>query len=68
MDKKLFDETMERIIAGIEKAGYSPYDQLTGYVTTGQETFITRTDGARELILLLDKDDIRAYLRDMRKL
>ncbi len=67
MDKKLFEETMERIIAGIKKAGYSPYDQLIGYVTTGQESYITRTDGARELILKLDREDIRAYLRDMSK-
>ncbi len=67
MDKKLFEETMERIIAGIKKAGYSPYDQLIGYVTTGQESYITRTDGARELILKLDREDIGAYLRDMSK-
>lgn len=67
MDKRLFSESMDRIVAGIKKAGHDPYNQLTGYVTTGQESYITRTDGARELILKLDMEDIRAYLEDMQR-
>lgn len=65
MNEKQVEIIMERIIAGIRKAGYDPYNQLTGYIETGNKAFITRTDGARELILSLSTEQIKEY-RDMR--
>lgn len=43
-------------------AGYDPYAQLTGYLQTGDETFITRNENARELIKTLDKGKIEQYV------
>ena len=53
---------MQKIIAGIRKAGYDPYTQLTGYLETGNTAFITRTDGARDLIRKLSSEQIKQYV------
>ena len=45
-----FQATMEEIITSIKEAGYEPYDQLYGYITTGKEEYITRAGDAREKI------------------
>lgn len=62
MDEKQFELIMQKIIAGITKAGYDPYAQLTGYLETGNAAFITRTDGARDLILVLSSEQIKRYI------
>lgn len=62
IDEKQFELIMQKIIAGIEKAGYDPYAQLTGYLATGNTAFITRTDGARDLIELLSSEQIKQYI------
>ena len=49
-----FQATMEEIVASIKAAGYEPYDQLYGYITTGKEEYITRAGGAREKIKKLN--------------
>ena len=48
--EQLFEETMELIGAAIRSAGQQPYDQLYGYVETGDETYITHSGDARKLI------------------
>lgn len=62
MDGKEFELIMQRIIVGIRKAGYDPYTQLTGYLETGNAAFITRTDGARDLIRVLSSEQIKRYI------
>lgn len=52
------------IIAALKDAGYDPQAQLTGYLLTGNESFITHRDGARDMIHLVDKEAIRAYLAE----
>ena len=58
----LENQKLNNIIKAIEAAGYNPIDQLTGYVKTGNDAYITRQGGARALVLDLDKDIIKAYL------
>ena len=62
MDDKMIQMNMEKIIAALKEAGYDPYEQLMDYLQTGQEYYITRRNGARERIRLLDKADIRKYI------
>lgn len=61
MDRKFLDQ-MNAVMQAIRKAGYSPYEQLVGYLTTGELAYITRTSGARELVCQMDRDEIRKYL------
>lgn len=50
------------IANSIKEAGFDPHDQLYGYVTTGNELYITRHGDARERIRALDVVDIVCYV------
>lgn len=64
--ERLFEETMEQIVAAIRSAGYEPYDQLYGYVKTGDETYVTRAGDARKLIKELDSNRVRRFVDELR--
>lgn len=57
-----FENIMEHIVASIRSAGYEPYDQLYGYLKTGDETYITRTGDARRLVKELDRERLQQYV------
>lgn len=56
---------MERIETAIRDAGYVPYDQLTAFLKTGDDRYITRRDNARVLIQQVDQKELRTYLKNM---
>lgn len=62
MDDRLFEATMMKIIDALKKKGYEPYDQIIGYLETGESSYITRSDGARDTIQTLDKTRIRRFI------
>ena len=64
MDKP-FWEQIAYIIGEIRSAGYDPYAQLTGFVRTRDDRFITRRGNARGRILELDFDAVREYVSQM---
>lgn len=60
-----FITTMQEIVISIKEAGYEPYDQLYGYVSTGKEEFITRTGNAREKVKKLNWLALKEYVEKM---
>jgi len=64
MDRDGFEQTIREITAALEAGGYDPKAQLTGYLQTGDEAYITRRGGARQKISLLDKEQLRQYIED----
>ena len=50
------------VIASVYEAlmekGYNPVSQIVGYVMSGDPTYITSHNGARNLLTRLDKDEI----------
>ena len=66
MSAKSFDENINTVINALRKAGYNPYDQLYGYVSTSESAYITRQDNARALVLEMDKNELREFLKHMR--
>lgn len=54
---------MAKVVAALKATGYEPYDQLTGYVMTGNDQYITRFGGAREIVTIMDMKDIRIFLK-----
>ena len=62
--KNSFDEAMGVVVAAMKAAGYDPVAQLTGYLQTGDDTFITRTGDARSIIRTLDKAQISIYVEN----
>ncbi len=67
MDDRLFEATMMKIIDALKKKGYEPYDQIIGYLETGESNYITRSDGARDMIQTLDKTRIRRFIMTYQK-
>lgn len=57
-----FITKIESICKSISLAGFDPYSQLTGYLLTGNDFYITRTGDARAIIETLEKEKIQAYI------
>lgn len=55
-------DTLEYIISCIEKSGNDPRNQIYGYITTGNECYITRYGDARAIIKSVDKHIMISYL------
>ena len=45
-------------IAPLEEKGYDPIAQLSGYITSGDPSYITSHNNARSLIKHVDRDDL----------
>ena len=67
MTEQEFNKVMEHIVSSLKQGGYDPYEQLTGYITTGEVHYITRTGNARELIKSLDKLMVKSYVLRMKR-
>ena len=65
MEDNKFIAAMESIVSSIEKTGMDPYSQLYGYLTTGKDEYITRTDNARKLIKKLNWQQVWDYVKHM---
>lgn len=64
LEQAEFDKRISEIMSALSAAGYDPCAQLTGYLQTGDETYITRKGNARELICTLDKEMIARYIEE----
>ena len=62
-----FVDTMEVIVVSIKAAGYDPYEQLLGYISTGKEEYIARTGDAREKVKKLNWLMVKEYVERMKK-
>ena len=60
-----FQQKIAVIESAIRDAGYDPYAQLTGYIRTHDDRYITRTGNARTLIRELDWTQLRYYVKHM---
>ena len=60
--KDKFEETIDYVVTVLKEAGYNPYDQLYGYLNTGNESYITRKGNARTLVAELDREQIWDYI------
>ena len=67
MDERQFADAMEHIVSVLIERGYDPYAQLTGYVTENEPTYITSHKGARQLIVTLDMDRVKRFVKEMKQ-
>ena len=58
-----FLSKIESICKSIVQAGFEPYSQLTGYLLTDKDYYITRNGDARAMIESLEKEKIQAYVK-----
>lgn len=62
-----FEKQIALVIVALSDAGYDPYAQLTGYIQTGDDTFITRRNNARAIISSLDREMVAQYVNERTK-
>lgn len=60
-------EILHHIADSIRETGNDPHDQLIGYITTGDVTYITRRNNARALIQTIDKKDVKQFVQELKK-
>lgn len=65
MTDKEFEKAMDIIAAAISDAGYNVREQLTGFLLTGDPTYITRRNEARTLIKSVDQEQLRRYINEL---
>ena len=52
---------LDEIAESIRMAGFNPYEQIFGFLRTGNERYITRTGNAREMIRQIDRKTLKQY-------
>ena len=45
-------------IKALEEKGYNPVNQIVGYIMSGDPTYITSYNGARSLIMKVERDEL----------
>ena len=65
MTDKEFEKAMVIIAAAISDAGYNVREQLTGFLLTGDPTYITRRNDARTLIKTIETEWLRRYINEL---
>lgn len=51
-------ETVETVYAALEERGYNGIDQMVGYILSGDPSYITSHNNARNMISRIDRDDL----------
>ena len=58
----------DAVYDALKEKGYNPVNQIVGYVMSGDPTYITSFNGARSLIMKVERDEIveellKAYIK-----
>ncbi|MET3682501.1 uncharacterized protein (UPF0297 family) [Alkalibacillus flavidus] len=55
---KQVNETLHQVYQSLEEKGYNPINQIVGYLLSGDPAYIPRHNDARNLMSLLERDEI----------
>ena len=61
-------DILEIVYNALVEKGYNPVNQIVGYIMSGDPTYITSSNGARSLVMKVERDEIveellKAYIR-----
>ncbi len=51
-------EIIARVYSAMTEKGYNPVNQIVGYIMSGDPTYITSHNGARSLIMKIERDEL----------
>ena len=51
-------DVIDSVYEALTEQGYNPISQIVGYVMSGDPTYITSHNGARSLIMKVERDEI----------
>lgn len=52
------DEVLQTVYNALDEKGYNPIDQMVGYILSGDPSYITSHNNARNLIRHIERDDL----------
>lgn len=67
VEQKTIEEILTIVYDALEERGYNAIDQMVGYILSGDPSYITSHNNARNIMGRIERDDlveelIRAYL------
>lgn len=62
-------DILEIVYTALVEKGYNPVNQIVGYIMSGDPTYITSYNGARSLVMKVERDEIveellKSYIRN----
>ena len=51
-------EILSSVYEALKKKGYNPISQIVGYILSGDPSYITSYNGARSLIVAVERDEL----------
>jgi len=51
-------EILKQVYNSLKEKGYNPINQIVGYILSGDPTYITSYNGARNLIRQVERDEL----------
>ena len=58
-DKKMeVSQVLQSVYEALTEKGYNPINQIVGYIMSGDPTYITSHNGARSLIMKMERDEL----------
>ncbi len=67
VEQKTIKEILSIVYDSLEERGYNAIDQMVGYILSGDSSYITSHNNARNIIFKIERDDlveelIKSYL------
>jgi uncharacterized protein (UPF0297 family) len=51
-------KVLDVVYHAMEEKGYNPVNQIVGYIMSGDPTYITSQNGARSMIMKVERDEL----------
>ena len=51
-------DILEIVFKALKEKGYNPVNQIVGYIMSGDPTYVTSYNGARSLIMKVERDEL----------
>ena len=58
VQNKTIEVILQNVYAALEEKGYNPLDQMVGYILSGDPSYITGHNNARNLVRQVERDDL----------
>lgn len=58
LKENIIKNTLDDVCASLKERGYDPYNQIAGYIISGDPGYISNYHYAREKILELDRSEV----------
>lgn len=52
------EDILEIVYKALKEKGYNPVNQIVGYIMSGDPTYVTSYNGARSLIMKVERDEL----------